>query len=212
MADDQTTTDIQILPGGQVGKPPGNTAAGQPAGQTPVSQPPADQSMAASTTSSAASTQATGQAIQSPATLAKAGTIILQAEALTNSGMTMTPADQYVLPDLVRQKFPDLGDLIKSTESMNQEERDYWFQILPIMTEDQIARFREILLNEKNQLAKIDKEYEQELTKLNEKHMLEWKEFEAKEKKKAIQSAEAANEEQEKQEEQELLARLASIQ
>ena len=120
-------------------------------------------------------------------------------------------ADKYPVPALVKEKFPDLIQLIKETESMNAEERDYWFQILPIMTEDQIKKFRDILVNEKSQLANLDKEYEQELTKLNEKHMIEWKEFETKEKRKSIASAEQASKDKEKQDEEDLLKRLSQV-
>lgn len=141
----------------------------------------------------------------------KKGVINLEEEAMAASSALATANDKYSVPDMVKEKFPDLMELIKTTESMNDEERDYWFQILPIMTEDQIARFREILLNEKQQLATLDKEYEQQITQLNEKHMLEWKEFETKEKRKAIEKAEAENEQAEAKKEQELLSKLASI-
>lgn len=119
--------------------------------------------------------------------------------------------NKRTVPDLVTQKFPDLVKLIEETESMNNDERDYWFQILPIMTEDQIGKFRDILLNEKMQLNKLDKEYENKLEKLNEKHMIEWKEFETKEKRRAIAGAEMKSQEEEKQKEEELLARLAEL-
>lgn len=112
---------------------------------------------------------------------------------------------------MVREKFPDLIDLINNTESMSIEERDYWFQILPIMTEDQIGKFRQILLSEKDQLSALDKEYEDELTRLNEKHMIEWKEFESKEKKKSLTLAEQKSQEEEKAEEEELLKRLSQV-
>ncbi len=121
------------------------------------------------------------------------------------------PQEQYVVPALVQEKFPDLIQLIKETESMNDEERDYWFQILPIMTEDQIKKFRDILVNEKQQLASLDQEYEQELNKLNEKHMIEWKEFETKEKRKTLTTAEQASKAQEKSEEEDLLKRLSQV-
>lgn len=123
-----------------------------------------------------------------------------------------TAADQkFSVPDLVKQKFPDLIQLIEDTESMNSEERDYWFQILPIMTEEQIKKFRDILLNEKMQLEKLDKEYEEKLDALNEKHMIEWREFESKEKRKELAGAETKAEEEEKAKEEELLSRLAEL-
>ncbi len=121
------------------------------------------------------------------------------------------PAEKYAIPAMVKEKFPDLIQLIKETESMNDEERDYWFQILPIMTEEQIRKFRDILVNEKEQLTHLDQEYETELTKLNEKHMIEWKEFETKEKRKTLTTAESASKEKEKADEEELLKRLSQV-
>lgn len=119
--------------------------------------------------------------------------------------------EKYAIPSMVNEKFPDLIQLIKETESMNDEERDYWFQILPIMTEDQIRKFRDILVNEKSQLTSLDQEYEQELQKLNEKHMIEWKEFETKEKRKSLTSAEKVSKDEEKAQEEELLKRLSQV-
>ncbi len=135
-----------------------------------------------------------------------------QAIMLGDEEAGQTPAqDKYTIPSLVKEKFPDLIQLIKETESMNDEERDYWFQILPIMTEEQIRKFRDILVNEKAQLSNLDQEYEQELTKLNEKHMIEWKEFESKEKRKTLTTAEQTSKEKEKSEEEELLKRLSQV-
>lgn len=128
-----------------------------------------------------------------------------------NANFTAASGKTYAVPEMVKTKFPDLVQLIKETESMNDEEREYWFQIMPIMTEDQILKFREILVNEKDQLSKLDKEYESELTKLNEKHMIEWKDFETKEKRKALTQAEQKSKTEEKSTEEELLQRLSQV-
>ena len=66
-------------------------------------------------------------------------------------------------------------------------------------------------MNEKQQLTNLDQEYEQELQKLNDKHMIEWKEFETKEKRKTLTSAEQTSKAQEKAEEEELLKRLSQV-
>ncbi len=42
---------------------------------------------------------------------------------------------------------------------MNNEERQYWINILPIMTPEQLKNLEEILLSEKEQLAAIDAKY-----------------------------------------------------
>lgn len=140
------------------------------------------------------------------------GAINLEEAAMMASQTTVAPPqEKYIVPQLVKDKFPDLIDLVKKTESMNDEEREYWFQILPIMTEDQIRKFYDILLNEKKQLSHLDTQYEQELNKLNQKHLVEWKEFESKEKRKALQEAEQKDTEQEKSEQEDLLKRLSQI-
>ncbi|MBD3270753.1 hypothetical protein GF376_04460 [Candidatus Peregrinibacteria bacterium] len=127
------------------------------------------------------------------------------------SAKTSRKPEKYAIPKIVWDKYPDLIKLIKETESMDDEEREYWFQVLPIMTDHQVEKFKKILITEKQQLAELDKEYEQELQKLNEKHMLEWKEFEVKEKRAELEQKEQAHEEEEEDVEAELLAKLSQI-
>lgn len=134
----------------------------------------------------------------------------LDADVDTASTTTAKP-DKFAIPKMVQEKYPDLVELVKTTESMDDEEREYWFQILPVMTDEQVEKFKSILVTEKQQLSDLDHEYEDELNRLNEKHLLEWKEFENKEKSKAIKEAEAADQAQQKQMEEELLAKLSDV-
>jgi hypothetical protein len=67
-----------------------------------------------------------------------------------------------VIPPETLEKFGVLIALIKGSESMNTEERQYWINILPIMTPEQITNLTEILTNEKTQLAAIDAKYTKE--------------------------------------------------
>jgi len=189
-----------------------------PSKQDPTSNKSVGTTVSTSQMGVSASSQSQGQSSQfqkpsMPSQLAKSPQkkqISLEDEAmLAQQQAVIAPPDKYSVPTIVKEKFPDLVQLIKETESMNDEERDYWFQILPIMTEEQIRKFRDILLNEKIQLQKLDKEYEQELNRLNEKHMLEWKEFEMREKRKAIKTAELKSQEEERAAEEELLRRLS---
>ena len=119
---------------------------------------------------------------------------------------------KYIIPRLVREKFPDLVKLIYETESMNDEEREYWMQIMPIMTEDQIVKFREILVNEKQQLSKLDKDYEAEMARINGKTTAPpIDEAKLKEKLQQIDKQEKSKEEEEKLEEAALLKQLEGI-
>ncbi len=115
---------------------------------------------------------------------------------------------KYIVPALVRQKFPDLIKLIYETESMNFEEREYWLQIMPIMTEDQIVKFRDILVNEKEQLAKLDTEYKQEVGKVNKTPVKEISEAEMKGKLQEIKQAETKSKEEEKTKEEDILKQI----
>ncbi|MDA1060720.1 MAG: hypothetical protein O3B47_02925 [bacterium] len=116
---------------------------------------------------------------------------------------------KYIVPALVREKFPDLIKLIHETESMNQEEREYWLQIMPIMSEDQIVKFRDILVNEKQQLEKLDAEYENEMSRINSGPQID--PDAVKKKMESMKQAEASHEATEKEEEAELLRKLGNV-
>lgn len=118
---------------------------------------------------------------------------------------------KFDIPQAVKEKYPDLIPLIIQTESMNDDERRYWFSILPIMSADQVEKLREILLNEKQQLQKLDEEYAKELKRINEKQLAEWKGYEMKEKWGKIRQAEQTAEEKEKTEEEEVLKKLQEL-
>lgn len=131
-----------------------------------------------------------------------------------SAGQTATtPAvlAKFDIPETVKKQYPDLIPLILETESMTDDERQYWFQILPIMTDDQVVRLREILASEKEKLAEIDKEYEREVKSINTKHVAEWKTFAAKEKREKLKAAESKTEETEKTSEEELLKKLGEM-
>lgn len=112
------------------------------------------------------------------------------------------------VPADVAAKYPDLETLILATESMTNEERDYWFQILPIMTDEQIQKLRTILVNEKEQLSKLDSEYQAQLQKLDEKHMKEIEEGARRAKREALKKQEASHEEGETKAQEDLLKKL----
>lgn len=124
------------------------------------------------------------------------------------SGSTTSGDDKFNVPKVVQEKYPELVAMIKRTESMSNEEREYWFQILPIMTADQVARLKNILQEEANQLAKLDTQYQDELTKLNKKHVEEWNMFQKKQDREALKEQEASNEAEEAKAEEDILKKL----
>ncbi|OGJ63857.1 hypothetical protein A3C37_01280 [Candidatus Peribacteria bacterium RIFCSPHIGHO2_02_FULL_53_20] len=83
-----------------------------------------------------------------------------------------TPAPTIVIPPETQQKFGEIIALIQASESMNDEERQYWINILPIMTPEQVGNLRQILDNEKSQLAAIDKKYSKEISALGQEELI----------------------------------------
>ena len=67
----------------------------------------------------------------------------------TNEQYTTEAEQYYTIPELVKEKFPDLIKLIFETESMPTDEREYWLQALPKMDENELIKLRDILINEK---------------------------------------------------------------
>lgn len=118
-----------------------------------------------------------------------------------------TAADFTISPEILSQ-YNDLITLILATESMDDDERQYWFDIMPSMTDDQVDRLYNILDTEKKKLEELEVKYQKEIKDLNEKHLIEWQEFQVKDSKKKIK----AQEDQDKKEDpDDILAALNNL-
>lgn len=98
---------------------------------------------------------------------------------------------QFVISDETQAQYKELVTLILDTDSMDDNERQYWFDIMPSMTDEQIDRLFNILDTEKNKLEELETKYQQEIKQLNEKHLIEWQDFQMKDNKKKIKEEEA---------------------
>lgn len=105
---------------------------------------------------------------------------------IKQGGKTFTIADDLLA------KYDELVKMILATESMDDDERQYWFDIMPSMTDDQVDRLYDILDTERKKLMALEVKYQKEIKALNEKHLIEWQEFQMKDSKKKIAQAEAA--------------------
>jgi len=118
----------------------------------------------------------------------------------------------FQITDELQAKYPELVQLIISTESMDNDERQYWFDIMPSMTDPQIDRLYDILETEKKKLQELEVKYQKEIKSLNEKHLIEWQEMQVKEGKKKVAEAKAEDEKDKKQEDpDEILAMLNDL-
>ncbi len=55
----------------------------------------------------------------------------------------------FQINDEVQAQYNELIQLILETESMDDDEKQYWFDIMPSMTDDQVDRLFNILETEK---------------------------------------------------------------
>ena len=108
-----------------------------------------------------------------------------------------TPETRFAIPDEVQTKYPELVKLVIATESMDDNEKQYWFDILPSMTAEQVDRLFNILETERVKLEELEQKYQEEIKTLNEKHLIEWQEFQLKSAKDKVQQAEKAEASQE---------------
>jgi len=97
----------------------------------------------------------------------------------------------FKISEDIKLKYPELIKLVVATESMDNDEKQYWFDIMPSMTDTQVDRLYEILETEKNKLEELEDKYQDEIKELNEKHLIEWQEFQLKDSKKKIKAAES---------------------
>ncbi len=114
----------------------------------------------------------------------------------------------FVVPPETEQKFSEIVSLIRASESMNDEERQYWINILPIMTPEQVDNLRKILTTERDQLSAIDRKYSKEISSLGQEEVLRRAEELRRSKRKERTEQEQASEEAEDTTAEDLLRKI----
>jgi len=115
------------------------------------------------------------------------------------------------VPQDTQQRFPDFVNLILGSESMNDEERQYWISILPAMTEEQLENLRQILQNEKDQLAAIDQRYVRESQGVGSARGIEEIGAERRKKQQGMASIESEEEKAEREKEEQVLKEIEQL-
>lgn len=126
-------------------------------------------------------------------------------------GTTGDDNHTLIIPDEVLKKFPDLVALIKESKSMNDEERQYWIDVLLIMSEEQLANLRNILDNEKKQLAEAAAVHQAKTEAAEEKAKRAFDEAAYLEQKRLRREEEVKHEQQEQEDEAAILAEISQL-
>lgn len=121
------------------------------------------------------------------------------------------PAGTLNVSEEVQKKFPDLVAMIKGSQSMNPEERQYWVDVLLIMSDDQIQNLRSILDNEKRQIEAANQSLQKGIGEDEDKIKIRFDEIKYKERKRILQEAEGKSETEERRSEAELLQEIGKM-
>lgn len=124
---------------------------------------------------------------------------------------TIKDENALKIPPEVAERFGELVELIKGSKSMDDSERQYWIDVLPIMSEDQIDNLKGILDNEKKQLEEAKASYSKDMNTAVKKTGAAFDEQAYLEKKRAREEAEKKQQAEEKIEEEEVLKELAAV-
>lgn len=112
----------------------------------------------------------------------------------------------YTIPSEFVEDIPELIEMILRSRSIDtKEEKQNWFNLLPLMNDVQIEKLRAILLKEKAKLQEIEQRYEQKKLDIKKKYLSKRQEMGYVKKVTNIREEEAEHQEQEEQEAENLL-------
>ena len=95
--------------------------------------------------------------------------------------------------------------LLWSRSIEKPEEKQSWFNLMPLMNDEQIVKLEDILTREKQKLEEIEKKYEEKKIEIKKKYLMKWQEMGYVKQVENIKQAEAKSEAQEDKEADALL-------
>jgi len=118
-------------------------------------------------------------------------------------------AQQYTIPDAFLANSSELIVLVLNSKSIdNKEEKQSRFNLLPLMTQEQISKLHDILVREKQKLEEIEKKYEQKKSDIKNQYTQKRQEEGYKNKMVQIQQKEEAHQEAQEKEAENLLTQI----
>ena len=82
-----------------------------------------------------------------------------------------TVASDYNIPDTMLESDADVVVLVLESKSINEaKEKQSWFDLYPLMNQEQIDKLRDILTREKQKLAEIEAKYQAKQDEIKRKY------------------------------------------
>ncbi|MDO4713217.1 MAG: hypothetical protein Q4B28_00720 [bacterium] len=80
-------------------------------------------------------------------------------------------AENFTISEGIFAHHSDLIQLVLESKSLAEnDEKQNWFNLLPIMNQEQIEKLRDILTREKEKLEEINKKYAQKQAEISQKY------------------------------------------
>ena len=115
-------------------------------------------------------------------------------------------AKGFTIPDAFLIDRTDLIELVLRSKSMDKpEEKQSWFNLMPMMNQEQIDKLNDILIREKQKLQEIEAKYESKKDEIKEKYLTRWQNMWYVKKVEAMKQKESAQRSQEHAEADSLL-------
>jgi len=118
-------------------------------------------------------------------------------------------AMKFNIPDVFLENEIDLVILVLNSRSLaKDEEKQSWFNLVPMMNQDQIDKLRDILTREKDKIAEIEAKYEKKKEEIKNKYQARFDAVEYQRKMSGMKNNEKNVKEQEVEEAEDLLKNL----
>lgn len=118
-------------------------------------------------------------------------------------------AQKFNIPDNFLENEPNLVVLVLNSRSLSKdEEKQSWFNLVPMMNQEQIDKLRDILQREKDKIAEIEAKYEKKKEEIKDKYQSKFNAVEYEKRIENMKSHEENVREKEEQEAEDLLKNL----
>lgn len=118
-------------------------------------------------------------------------------------------ASKFNIPEDFLIQNSDLVVLVLESKSISEEkEKQSWFDLYPLMNNEQITKLRDILTKEKEKLAEIEQKYQDRQNEIKQKYEKVFSSPEYQKQQQAIKTAESASKQQESVEADALLSQI----
>jgi hypothetical protein len=115
--------------------------------------------------------------------LVLAGIALAMVGSMAHAGEVTSNGSTFTVEESVQQKHPEIVALVLNSQSLDNEEKQQWLNLIPQMTEEKIEKLSKILVIEKNQLSENTGVAPADIAATNQKHLEEWQELQTKGKK-----------------------------